>query len=238
MSSSWSTDQHDELKHLVTSVKSGISPLTTHTEIEVQERAFELVQLLSFIEADLRNHQPPKSSGSKIDIPPVEGGFEADGTDENDGHADANPPYPKSLFLLQPLFTGYELNAVAPHAQYAVPIPEGLDLDHDFVPGGGFPADLDRDEEEEESGEEEKPGALDLGTGGGKGMEELRRVLREQDKEDKERRKGKKVKGKGKKVEGEVISPEERAEKERVSAWPVNLEFVLETRSGTWRNSR
>jgi len=217
VSGSWSLEQHGELKNLVVSVKSGVAPLSTHTEIEVQERAFELVQLLNFIDADLRNHQPPKSSDTEIDVPAVEGGFEADDADNKD--ADTNPPYPKSLFLLQPLFTAYELNAVAPQAQYAVPIPEGLDLDRDFVPGGGFPADLDRDEMEEGSEEEDQQqGAFDLGTGGGKGMEELRRVLREQEREDKERRKGKKSKGKGKKVEGEVASPEERADKERVSA--------------------
>ena len=46
-------------------------------------------------------------------------------------------------------------------------------------------------------------------------MEELRRVLREQDAEDK--RKGKKSKGKGKKVDGESLSLEEKAEKDRVS---------------------
>jgi len=44
-------------------------------------------------------------------------------------------------------------------------------------------------------------------------MEELRRVLREQD--GKEKKKGRK-KGKEKKVEGEVMFPEEKAEKARV----------------------
>jgi hypothetical protein len=58
-------------------------------------------------------------------------------------------------------------------------------------------------------------------------MEELRRVLREQD--GKERTKGKR-KGKEKKVEGEVMSPEEKAEKARVSSalcWSPNIEADL-----------
>jgi len=204
-STNWSQEQHEELKNLVSSVKSGISPLVSRNDIEVQERAFELLQLLNFIEADLRNHVSTKAQVVAKDLPEMEGGF------ESEQPASDNPPYPKSLFLLQPLFTGHELNAVAAQAQSAVRVPDGLDLDRDFVPGGGFPTDLEDDEEE--ASEDEK--TLDLGTGGGKGMEELRRVLREQDAEDK--RKGKRSKGKGKKADGEVLSPEEKAEKERVS---------------------
>ena len=44
------------------------------------------------------------------------------------------PDYPKSMYLLQPLRTSYELNYVAPHAQSAVPVPEGINLDHWIVP--------------------------------------------------------------------------------------------------------
>lgn len=140
----------------------------------------------------------------------MEGGFESNN--------DSQPSYPKSLFLFQPLFTTHELNAVAYKAQDAVRIPEGLNLDQDIVPGGGF-ADLPS--EELESEEEEK--GLDLGEGGGAGMEELRRVLREQD--GKEKKKGRK-KGKEKKVEGEVMSPEEKAEKARVSFGSPKIQCV------------
>jgi len=44
------------------------------------------------------------------------------------------PRFPKSLYLIQPLFSAYELNPVALHAQESVPIPEGLDLDAWIVP--------------------------------------------------------------------------------------------------------
>lgn len=40
-----------------------------------------------------------------------------------------DPDFPKSLYLIQPLFEAYELNPVALTAQTSVPIPEGLDLD-------------------------------------------------------------------------------------------------------------
>jgi AP-3 complex subunit delta-1 len=202
ISQSWSSESHVEAKNLVSSIQSGLAVFTTSSDIEIQERAVEALQLLGFVDADLTSHVPPArtAKGSSDDIPGMEGGFESN----NEGQ----PSYPKSLFLFQPLFTTHELNAVAYKAQDAVRIPEGLNLDQDIVPGGGF-GDLpseDLESEEEEQG-------LDLGEGGGAGMDELRRVLREQDGKDK--KKGRR-KGKEKKVEGEVISPEEKAEKARV----------------------
>ncbi|OCF61731.1 AP-3 complex subunit delta-1 [Kwoniella mangroviensis CBS 10435] len=181
ISSSWSFDRHEECKALVTSIKSGLEPFLSTGDIEVQERAFEFTQLLNFVQADLNNHIPPSktvSSSSPIsDIPEIEGGF-ADSALPKDG----NPPYPKSLFLFEPLFTSHELNAVAYKAQEAVRIPDELNLDLEVVPQGGF-GDLS---DEDEESEEEKP-AIDLGEGGGEGMEELRRVLREQEKKGKRR---------------------------------------------------
>lgn len=44
------------------------------------------------------------------------------------------PRFPKSLFLVHPLFSVYELNPVAASAQASVPIPDGLDLDAWIVP--------------------------------------------------------------------------------------------------------
>jgi AP-3 complex subunit delta len=45
--------------------------------------------------------------------------------------ADA-PSYPKSLYLIQPLFAAHELNPVASSAQASVPVPDGLNLDEWF----------------------------------------------------------------------------------------------------------
>jgi AP-3 complex subunit delta-1 len=191
-------------------LQSGFSPFLTHPEIEVQERAFELSQLLSFVGADLASHVPPKPKLSNGDIPEMESGFEETASDD--------PPYPKSLFLFQPLFAAHELNAVAYKAQEAVRIPERLDLERDIVPGGGF---VDLGEDGIESEEEEE--RMELGQGGGAGMEELRRVMREQE--------GRKKKGKGKKRE-EELTAEERKEKERVSRPGVlgeNVELIRRT---------
>jgi len=44
------------------------------------------------------------------------------------------PRFPKSLYLIHPLFSGYELNPVGINAQASVAVPEGLDLDSWIVP--------------------------------------------------------------------------------------------------------
>ena len=48
--------------------------------------------------------------------------------------ANRNPVYPKSLLLVNPLFSVYELNTVNDAAQDCVPVPESLDLDAWIVP--------------------------------------------------------------------------------------------------------
>lgn len=44
------------------------------------------------------------------------------------------PRFPKSLYIIQPLFSVYELNPVGANAQASVAVPEGLDLDAWIVP--------------------------------------------------------------------------------------------------------
>ena len=63
--------------------------------------------------ADLNSYQPKGHL-----IPPA-----------TDKPLSSEPAFPKSLYLIQPLFGSYELNPVANCAQASVPIPEGLDLD-------------------------------------------------------------------------------------------------------------
>lgn len=82
-----------------------------------------MLQLFTFIRADLTSYRPP-----------VERSF---GYEENAGGSSSNttePDFPKSLFLIQPLSSTYELNTVAANAQASVPIPEGLDLEVWIIP--------------------------------------------------------------------------------------------------------
>jgi AP-3 complex subunit delta-1 len=74
------------------------------------------------VKADLDSHRPrPKTQ--TFDTP---SGFE--------DVLETEPNFPKSLFLLRPLFTAHELNPVAMSAQASVPVPEGLDLNVWIVP--------------------------------------------------------------------------------------------------------
>ena len=80
------------------------------------------MQLFTFIRADLGNYKPKP--------PPPIGengtGFGAPDLDE--------PSFPKSLLLLRPLHTLFDLNPVAAAAQSSVPKPEDLDLDNWIIP--------------------------------------------------------------------------------------------------------
>lgn len=81
-----------------------------------------MLQLFTFVRADLNSYRPP-----------VERGF---GYEDNIGSNSntTEPEFPKSLFLIRPLSSTYELNTVAANAQASVPVPEGLDLEAWIVP--------------------------------------------------------------------------------------------------------
>ncbi|KAG7099933.1 hypothetical protein E1B28_001726 [Marasmius oreades] len=112
----WSEDDLQEVKDTVELISSRVSRFVASSHIEVQERAANTVQLFSFIQADLNNHRPRHDALAGTTLDPME-----------------EPSFPKSLFLIQPLFSSYELNPVAQTAQASVPVPEGLDLDAWFV---------------------------------------------------------------------------------------------------------
>lgn len=77
------------------------------------------MQLFNFIRADLASHRPPEAdltASSQVD------------------ETNLNPTYPKSLLLINPLFSAYELNSVNLAAQDSIPVPESVDLDAWIVP--------------------------------------------------------------------------------------------------------
>jgi AP-3 complex subunit delta-1 len=139
------TDEHlPEIKGVVDLIVSRTTELVASPHIEVQERvghssfhielslsffsfvqkAANTLQLFNFIQADLNAYRiKPQTSP----------GFSATAT-SFDPIAPAEPHFPKSLYLIQPLFTSYELNPVALAAQASVPVPEGLDLDAWIAP--------------------------------------------------------------------------------------------------------
>ncbi|OCH95738.1 Adaptor protein complex AP-3 delta subunit, partial [Obba rivulosa] len=119
----WDDDDLPKVKSMVELVLEQSTTFAANPNIEVQERAAEMQQLFTFIRADLNAHRPRPSAEFDYGA--------GSGFDES---ASSDPQFPKSLFLMQPLFRAYELNPVAPNAQACVPVPEGLDLDAWIVP--------------------------------------------------------------------------------------------------------
>ncbi|GLB43563.1 putative part of the AP-3 complex, an adaptor-related complex which is not clathrin-associated [Lyophyllum shimeji] len=116
----WEDDDMLQVKSVVEQLTTRFSELVSSPHIEVQERAANSLQLFRFIQADLEAHRPK---------PPTTPGFATPDLDIS-----AEPRFPKSLYLIQPLSATYELNPVATNAQASVPTPEGLDLDAWIVP--------------------------------------------------------------------------------------------------------
>ncbi|KAI0800586.1 Adaptor protein complex AP-3 delta subunit [Fomes fomentarius] len=121
----WDDDELTRVRGIVDDAVERLTDFVAHPDIEVQERAAELLQLFTFIRADLTAYKPCPPESLKYSEVSAVGFGEPPSSD---------PRFPKSLYLMKPLFVAYELNAVALTAQASVPIPEGLDLDAWIVP--------------------------------------------------------------------------------------------------------
>ncbi|KAG8716733.1 AP-3 complex subunit delta [Ceratobasidium sp. 395] len=128
----WDESAGAEVLREVQRTSDGLQAFAAHGDPEVQERATNALQLFRFIQADVKGFETKRTTA-------VEG---SEGTASE--QPSNEPSYPKSMYLLQPLRTAFELNYVAPHAQNAVPVPEGLNLDYWIVP----PPKLKHEEEE------------------------------------------------------------------------------------------
>ncbi|KAG2050585.1 Adaptor protein complex AP-3 delta subunit [Suillus hirtellus] len=117
----WMESFLEDLKQAVDIMIEQMEQLASSTQIEVQERAANVLQLLIFIKRDVAMYKPKQDNGfsdpSAAAFDPV-----------------SEPSFPKSLYLIQPLFSSHELNPVASIAQASVPVPDGLDLDAWIVP--------------------------------------------------------------------------------------------------------
>ena len=169
-------------------------------------QAINFLQLFRLLEADLSASKPPPAQRSQDTLaaePGFENAFAEETPTTGNGSTDA-PNYPKSLFLLRPLFTGYEMNSIGYKAQESVRLPDDLDLDATLVDWAPDDATLDFDFPAEEEDAEEAP-EREMGHGGGANLEELRRVLKASG--------GKSKKGKTRRLkdDGTEETPEERA---------------------------
>ena len=101
-------------------------PCSHATQPRSRTQAANILGLLAFVKADVNAFRP------RADI----GGFDYGdaGSSSFGTAAPSEPRFPKSLFLVQPLSSAYELNPVAASAQDSVPVPDGLDLNAWMVP--------------------------------------------------------------------------------------------------------
>ncbi|KAA6415451.1 MAG: AP-3 complex subunit delta [Lasallia pustulata] len=100
---SWGTERQSLTSLLLARIAHLYEPLTKHPNLEVQERSVEFLELMRVAAEAVASH------------------------------AEVNDAGPLLLTgALPSLFTGMELNPVAPSAQRKVPLPDGLNLDEPF----------------------------------------------------------------------------------------------------------
>ena len=170
---------------------------TSSPHIASNHQAANFLQLLTFVRADISIFQP-KHETNNIDF--GEDGSSAFGMEDTP----AEPRFPKSLYLVRPLFSAYELNPVAINAQAHVPVPEGLDLNAWIVPPPPEEGTVEVEDEDGFAVTKVKKGRK------GKGKEPAgTKTKRKKRREDE--------------MQGDILAPgveeteEERAERERVS---------------------
>ncbi|KIK97687.1 hypothetical protein PAXRUDRAFT_200770 [Paxillus rubicundulus Ve08.2h10] len=161
----WTHDLLEKVKSAVETMIEQMEEFVSSPHIEVQERAANILQLFTFVKHDIASHRAGAENGytdtASFAFDPV-----------------AEPTYPKSLYLIHPLFSSYELGPVAPTAQESVPIPDGLDLDAWIVPSMQEPLDNDDDEvagrkvKKSKKGKEKEPSNRTKAKGGKKKRKE------------------------------------------------------------------
>ncbi|GAW04764.1 Adaptor protein complex AP-3 delta subunit [Lentinula edodes] len=174
----WIDDDLHEVKAVVQMVIERVGPFVSSSHIEVQERAANTLQLFNFILADLNSYRP-RSTGNP---------FDESSSSYANSDVISEPRFPKSLFIIQPLFSSYELNPVAQHAQESVPIPEGLDLDAWIVPPPADPLSLSEPGEKKAKKKIKKEKGKDGVSGSGNKGKKKQREENESETETEEQR--------------------------------------------------
>lgn len=102
---SWTPERKTLMTLLMARIIHFLEPLSTHPSLEVQERAVEYLELMRLASEA------------------------ASGTETGSEHGDFTDPPLLLTQAIPALFSGAELNPVAPGAQRKVPLPDDLDLD-------------------------------------------------------------------------------------------------------------
>jgi AP-3 complex subunit delta-1 len=126
---SWTPERKTLMSLLMARIIHFLEPLSTHPNLEVQERAVEYLELMRLASEA------------------------ASGTETGTEHGEFTEPPLLLTQAIPALFSGAELNPVAPGAQRKVPIPDDLDLDTPINPNLQYllsQAELEGFEEDED----------------------------------------------------------------------------------------
>lgn len=107
---SWTPERKTLMSLLMARIIHFLEPLSTHPNLEVQERAVEYLELMRLASEA------------------------ASGTETGTDHGEFTDPPLLLTQAIPALFSGAELNPVAPGAQRKVPVPDDLDLDTPINP--------------------------------------------------------------------------------------------------------
>lgn len=102
---SWNLERQSMMALLLARILHFLEPLTMHPSLDVQERSVELVELIRITAQAVNKHDDKSTSGPLL-----------------------------LTRVLPSLYTGSNLNPVAPNAQKKVPVPSELDLDTQINP--------------------------------------------------------------------------------------------------------
>lgn len=151
LSENWEETHLDQIRSITSALESRLSTCAASSDIELQERAAEMGQLLELIRKGLDSPRPLASIDSQDST--GFGGDSADPYDESRGFASTSSSTtllpPSCLQLLSPTFFSHELNPVNPKAQGMVTIPPGLDLDLVIIPRARKKEELNLSDDED-----------------------------------------------------------------------------------------
>ncbi|KAL8286990.1 hypothetical protein RQP46_003996 [Phenoliferia psychrophenolica] len=123
LSASWSESHLVQIRSVTAALEVQLAGAASSSDVELQERAAELGQLLELVRRGLDAPRPPHVPDPYANPADEEAG-------EDGGFENSPAPLPPAcLDLLAPLFFAHELNPVNPKAQGLVAIPDGLNLD-------------------------------------------------------------------------------------------------------------
>lgn len=143
LASNWEEPHLAQIISVTSALEARLADCASSNDIELQERAAELGQLLALVRKGLDAPRPIAEND-----PTSSEGF-GDGSEGFPQAPSTSALPPSSLSLLSPAFFSHELNPVNTKAQRMVAVPQGLDLDLVIIPRTARKEEMNLSEEED-----------------------------------------------------------------------------------------